>query len=205
MVEDLLRNLDPSVKAYYQHLYQLLEYALFASPKARITREHDRLVFSFTAKGGKRTYSIRVTVRPLPPARAVLVSVTPPFPMYLFAVVAPFAYLLVPAVLVKHDEEIKCLLVEDPERAVELFTATLEKHIDKVLNVFHIPVEDSSYAGFLQATPAGYVAFMLPRDKYAPVDVVLYHLEDGDASAKIPADYLAPIIGELWSLTSQEE
>lgn len=186
---------EEQARAYIQRMYRAMEYALSLSPKTAVTEHQDSVVFKFTGIGSKYTHHIYVEFKPLPKEKCGIFTVKPAYPMYLLAVMAPLSTIAFPALVLRVDEEVRGLMVEDLDIAVSLVVSALTKY--RLLDPDYIK-DDVNFEGLLYSTPAGYIAFSRERKEFEFVDTVEGHVEDDDPEAMLPSEYFASRFGYLW-------
>lgn len=182
-------------RAYIQKLYRALDYVLELSPKADAREYADKVVFKYTGIGSRYTHHVYVEFKPMSKERCGLVVVRPAYPMYLLAVMAPLSTVSYPSIVLRVDEEVRGLLVEDPETALSLVASALTKY--RLLDPSYIN-EETTFEGLLYSTPAGYIAFTRERPEFELVDTIEGHAEDDSPDALTPAEYFAKRFQYLW-------
>lgn len=186
---------DDLAKAYVQKLYRALNYVLPLSPKASVTEYQDRIVFKYTGIGSKYTHHVYVEFKPMPNERCAVIVARPAYPMYLLAVMSPLSTVSYPSIVLRVGEEVRGLLVESLEVALNLVSSALTRY--KLIDPGFVD-EETGFEGLLYSTPAGYVAFTKERSEFELVDTIEGHVEDDSPDALTPVEYFAGRFPHLW-------
>lgn len=185
---------EPSelAKAYLQRFYATVEHAMRIGPKARVLLRGNKVVFKFTGIGQRWMHHVYVEFTPNPGKKAGIFVVKPAYPMYLFAVLAPFSLLSYPAAIIRVGEEVRCVMVEDIDSAVVSLADAMTKL--KLIEPGDFGEESgASFEGILYDTPAGHVAFLSDKMPFKRIDVIEGHVEDdlGDDNVMYPYEFLS--------------
>jgi len=170
--------------------------ALRISPPARVSTSTGKAILKFTGIGRKMRHHVYVEFY-AENNRGVFV-VKPPYPMYLFAVVAPFLTMpSYPMYAARENDNIKTVLTRSYEEAIKSLADAMTR----------IPLldptdflEDTSFEGYLYELPIGYVAFIEEKPGFGDyLDEIETHEEDEEEGEDImhPSSFFAKIVEEI--------
>jgi len=170
--------------------------ALRISPPARVSVSTGKAVLKFTGVGRKYRHHVYIEFH-VEDNRGIF-TVKPPYPMYLFALVAPFLTIpSYPMYAAREDDNIKVILTQSYEEAINYLADAMRR----------IPLldptdflEDTSFEGYLYELPVGYVAFIEEKPGFGDYfDVIETHEEDEEEDEDImhPSDFFTRVIEEV--------
>lgn len=188
-------------EAYIERIYPALKRAGLISPQAKLRFVKDALLLKFTGIGEKYRHHVYVYLYSNLEKRSFIVVVKPPYPMYLFPIMAPIAMFFYPACIVKQEREIRGIIVDDYERAVDYAMLCLSKYT--VIEPMFF-AENTSFEGYVYKTDSGYVAF---EEKISGelFDVITRHREDSEEGSLHPVLLIQGLIKESLGLEEEEE
>ena len=188
-------------EAYIENFAKLAGYIERMTPPARIVPGERKVTLKFTAIGRKWRHHIYVEFVPHPEKNVGIFKVRPPYPVYLLAVMIPFATVSYPAVILPVKNEIRALMVPDYELAVKTLADAMTKF--KLLDPADFGEESGvAFEGYLYRTPIGYVAFVEEKPHFRLVDVIEAHLEEEEDGEDVmhPADFFKMMMEKAYGI-----
>jgi len=192
---ELAISMRDQAEHYIRVFASLAGYIGRISPPARVIVENEKAILKFTAIGKKWRHHIYVEFIPERRRNAGIFKVRPPYPMYLLAVMLPFASVSYPAIIIRVGDEIRGLMVPEYELAVQILSDALTKY--SLLDPLDFTEDNGvSFEGYLHRTPIGFVSFFERKPHFPLVDIIESHLEEEEESDDImhPADFFRKIV-----------